>query len=333
MIYSEVIIVGGGPAGSSCAWKLRQSGIECLILDKHVFPRTKCCAGWITPRVLDYLQINANEYPHGLMKFERFQIHIDVRRLALKTRQYAVRRIEFDHWLLKRSGVPVNTHRVKDIKKDGDYYVIDDLYACRILVGAGGTFCPVYRTFFRPVNPRAKDLLIVTLEEEFSYNYQDRDCHMWFLQNRFPGYSWYVPKSNGYLSIGIGGFSEKLRINQDNIKSHWKLFTQELERISLVKNHHFHAKGTVYFIRNRFDALQKGRIFFIGDAAGLATRDMGEGIGPSVESGILAAEAIASGKPLSLSSIRKRSFPRYLIYAKLLLARLSAGTGITNFIF
>ena len=209
---------------------------------------------------------------------------------------------------------------MKNIKKDGDYHVIDDHYRCRVLVGAGGTFCPVWRTFFRNKNPRDKDLLIVTLEEEFPYHHQDRDCHLWFLQNRLPGYSWYVPKSDGYVNIGIGGFSEKLKINQDDIKSQWRLFTGELERLSLVKNRHFHAKGSVYYIRNRSDAPQNSRIFLIGDSAGLATRDMGEGIGPAVQSGIMTAEAIVSGKPLLLSSIRKRSFPGYLIYSKLIFA-------------
>ncbi|MCK4821330.1 FAD-dependent oxidoreductase, partial [bacterium] len=49
MINTDVIIVGGGPAGATCAWRLRQSNIRCIILDKQRFPRTKICAGWITP--------------------------------------------------------------------------------------------------------------------------------------------------------------------------------------------------------------------------------------------------------------------------------------------
>ena len=48
----DVLIVGGGPAGSSCAWKLGQSGLNVVILDKARFPRHKVCAGWITPPVL-----------------------------------------------------------------------------------------------------------------------------------------------------------------------------------------------------------------------------------------------------------------------------------------
>lgn len=58
----DVLIVGGGPAGSSCAWRLRRAGLDVLILDKSVFPRNKVCGGWITPAVLEELQVNHVEY-------------------------------------------------------------------------------------------------------------------------------------------------------------------------------------------------------------------------------------------------------------------------------
>jgi flavin-dependent dehydrogenase len=46
----------------------------------------------------------------------------------------------------------------------------------------------------------------------------------------------------------------------------------------------------------------------VGDAAGLATLDMGEGIGPAVRSGFLAAQSIINGTDYSLESISKYSF-------------------------
>lgn len=322
MIYYKVIIVGGGPAGSSCAWKLKENGIDCLILDKQQFPRTKLCAGWITPQVIDDLKINLDNYQYGIREFSRFNIHIFDKEITLKVHQYAIRRYEFDNWLLQRSGAVIKRHEVRDIKKDGDYYVIDDQYSCEYLVGSGGTHCPVYRTFFEQINPRAKDRLVVTLEEEFPYEYMDMNCHLWFLRNKLPGYSWYVPKNNGYLNIGIGGFLEKLKASKNDIKNHWQSFTEELERLSLVKGRQFNAKGYSYYIRNSVDSVQIDNIFLIGDAAGLATRDMGEGIGPAVKSGILAAEAITSGKTYPLNSVKKNSFPRYSTFGKLLAAYL-----------
>jgi len=51
----DVLIVGGGPAGSSCARQLRLQGrdvmvmVMVMVMDKALFPRDKVCAGWITP--------------------------------------------------------------------------------------------------------------------------------------------------------------------------------------------------------------------------------------------------------------------------------------------
>ena len=53
--------------------------------------------------------------------------------------------------------------------------------------------------------------------------------------------------------------------------------------------------------------------YLTGDAAGLATKDMGEGIGPAVASGIRAAESINSGRPYSVDSIGRYSLPGMLL--------------------
>jgi flavin-dependent dehydrogenase len=318
MITSKVIIIGGGPAGSTCGWKLKKQGVDCLNLDKQKFPRTKLCAGWITPQVIKDLEIDVDAYPHSLVKFDQFHVHIKNKYLKVKVNQYGIRRYEFDNWLLKRSGVSVHTHEVKNITRDGDSYVIDNQFRCKYLIGAGGTHCPVYRTFFKQVSPRARDLLIVTLEQEFAYDYHDQNCHLWFVQNNLPGYSWYVPKGNGYLNVGIGGFAEKLKANHDNIKNHWQFFVQELERLSLVKDDDLKPGGYVYYIRNGLKTVQLENAFLVGDAAGLATRDMGEGIGPAVQSGILAARSIIEGKSFSLTAVKKNSFPRYRTLLKLM---------------
>jgi flavin-dependent dehydrogenase len=63
----DVLIAGGGPAGSSCAWMLRSSGLDVAILDKETFPRNKVCGGWITPAVLDELEIDPAEYSRALV--------------------------------------------------------------------------------------------------------------------------------------------------------------------------------------------------------------------------------------------------------------------------
>src|SRR5437868_4988822 len=193
----DVLIVGGGPAGSSAAWRLRRAGADVLVLDRERFPRLKLCAGWITPEVVRDLEIDLEAYPHRLLTFPRLRVHWGRLQVPIPCVQHSIRRFEFDAWLLERSGAPFEQHNVRHIAADGAGFVVDDAFRCRWLVGAGGTRCPVYRTLFRDLNPRASELQIVTLEHEIQYDWRDCDCHLWFFEEGLPGYSWYVPKENG----------------------------------------------------------------------------------------------------------------------------------------
>lgn len=56
MTRVQVIVVGGGPAGSSTAWHLARRGIDVLVVDRARFPRDKPCAEYLSPeasRLLD----------------------------------------------------------------------------------------------------------------------------------------------------------------------------------------------------------------------------------------------------------------------------------------
>lgn len=287
----DVIIVGGGPAGSSCAWALRRSGHECLILDRFSFPRLKLCAGWITPAVLRDLHFRPEEYPHGFLTFRSFHIHVGRRYWRWPTRQHSIRRYEFDEWLLRRSGAPVERHDVKNIVRTKEGFVIDDTFRCRVLVGAGGTHCPVARTFFSHANPRRRSALIVTQEAEFAHEVLNDDCHLWFVEDRLPGYSWFVPKAGGHVNIGVGGSVERLDQGDDRIQRHWDRLADKLLREGFVRSIP-DPKGHSYYLHEPGRHMHGEDVHIVGDAAGLATVDMGEGIHPAVVSGIRAAERI-----------------------------------------
>lgn len=51
---TEVLIIGGGPAGATCGSLLRQRGVDCLIVDHADFPRDKVCGAYI---------YQSNDYP------------------------------------------------------------------------------------------------------------------------------------------------------------------------------------------------------------------------------------------------------------------------------
>lgn len=308
----EVIIVGGGPAGATCAWKLKQAGLDCIVLDRRPFPRPKVCAGWITPRVIEDLELDLDTYPHSLETYRKIHYHLRGVTIGLRTLQYAIRRIEFDHWLLERSGVEVIRHRVERIERAGRMYVVDGRYRCRYLVGAAGTHCPVYTTLFKEINPRAEERLISAMEAEFEWARRDGRCHLWFFEHGLAGYAWYLSKGNGFVNVGLGGLFHRLKGRDRSLRSHWDHFVQKLETLSLVSGAAIEPKGHTYYVRGDVRNVRLENAFIAGDAAGLATRDMGEGIGPAVQSGIRCAAAIVGGDAYSLRSVPRFSIPRMI---------------------
>lgn len=310
MRHSDVIIVGGGPAGAAAAGRLRQGGADVLVLDRDAFPRHKLCAGWITPEVVADVQLEAGAYPHGFLSFRRLHFYLKGLRLPVPCLQHSIRRYEFDDWLLAKSGAEVVQHTVKAVRRDGDAFVIDEAFRSRYLIGAGGTSCPVHRALFRDAMPRMRAQQTVTLEIEFPFDWRDPDCRLWFFEAGLPGYSWYVPKARGWLNVGIGAMAQRLKQRGEDIRQHWVRFAAKLER-------HFGVvaprdpTGYSYYVRDSLAAPERdpgegariGNAFLCGDAVGLATRDLCEGIGPAIRSGLRAAESILTDAPYVVAGV------------------------------
>ncbi len=302
---ADVIVVGGGPAGAAAAQRLVAAGADVLVLDKETFPRHKLCAGWITPEVVDDLQLDTAAYPHSFLTFSRLHFHLRGLHLPVPCVQHSIRRFEFDEWLLKRSGAPTMQHTVKAISRDGDAYILDGAFRCRYLIGAGGTSCPVRRALFEEATPRPRALQTVTLELEFPYDWKDPDCHLWFFDKGLPGYSWYVPKAAGWLNVGVGAMSVRLKQRGETIRQHWQVLAAKMLRqfrISMPED----PSGYSYYVRGSLPG-RVGNAFIAGDAAGLATRDLCEGIGPAIRSGQRAADAILKEIPYELSDVTRAS--------------------------
>ena len=115
----DALIVGGGPAGSTCAWKLRHAGLDVMVIDAAVFPREKLCAGWITPPVVAELDLDTEAYRQGapdptpggrtFQPITGFRVGLIGGRDEIATAygrpvSFGIRRCEFDHYLLQRSG-------------------------------------------------------------------------------------------------------------------------------------------------------------------------------------------------------------------------------------
>ncbi len=51
----DVVIVGGGPSGSACAYWLASAGWSVCLIEKKHFPREKTCGDGLTPRSVHQL--------------------------------------------------------------------------------------------------------------------------------------------------------------------------------------------------------------------------------------------------------------------------------------
>jgi geranylgeranyl reductase family protein len=295
---ADVLIVGGGPAGSSCAAALVAAGRDVLVLDQHGFPRDKPCAGWITPEVVARLGLRLDDYArdHTLQPISRFRIGrvggraVDVDYGAPVS--YGIRRCEFDTELLRRSAARTELgERVADIRREGREWVLNGRFAAPILVGAGGHFCPVARSLNGaparedPVVAREVELRLegpvlagCAVEPERPELYFSRDLR---------GYGWCFRKG-AHLNVGLG------RRDRQELPQYVEAFLTWLVRegrIAVAPPAGW--RGHAYLVREgTARRVVADGVLLVGDAAGFATAASGEGILPAVVSGQVAAEVI-----------------------------------------
>jgi menaquinone-9 beta-reductase len=299
----DIVIVGAGPAGSACAWKLMRAGLDVALLEKGRFPRDKVCGGWITPPVLEELEIDPCDY---LGSGKIFQPITGFRTSRMgdaevethygKPVSYGIRRFEFDHYLAARSrarlieGVAFNS-----LERLGDAWLVNNQLKARLVIGAGGHFCPVARHLGAKSGGEA---IVAAQETEFEMDIrQQAECSIrcevpeLFFCPDMKGYGWVFRKGN-FLNIGLG------RLDRRHLSEHVSGF------ISFLKNaRKFPGDVTpslsghaylLYGLGGR--RLVTDGILLIGDAAGLAYWQSGEGIRPAVESGLMAAEAVVAAR-------------------------------------
>lgn len=295
----EVLIVGGGPAGSTCAWKLREAGLDVVIIDKEQFPRDKVCAGWITPAVLDALEFDTEEYQrdHVLQQITGFRTGLMGQAEVLteygETVSYGIRRREFDDYLLRRSKARLRLGEpLTSMARYGDHWVVNGNLRTPLIIGAGGHFCPVARHLGSKIG--RSEVVVAAQEVEFEMPVEEAEAcpvagktpELYFCPD-LKGYGWVFRKGN-YLNIGLG--KEGTNRLGTEVAS-FRDYLQRRGRIPQALPARF--QGHAYLLHGRSQRkLVDDGVLLIGDAAGLAYPQSGEGIRPAVESALLAAEVV-----------------------------------------
>ncbi|WP_166263392.1 NAD(P)/FAD-dependent oxidoreductase [Marinobacter caseinilyticus] len=312
MEHYDVMIIGGGPAGATLAWALEASDKRILIIDKQAFPRDKTCAGWVTPAVMDSLRIDREVYArsHTLQPITGFRIgmmgqsavdndHVDIV-------SYGIRRCEFDAYLLDRVTADKQLSTpVKSVERIGNSWIVNGEFEAPLLVGAGGHFCPVAHRLGE--GPGSHELVVAAKEVEFEMTpEQAAVCRargnvpeLWFCRD-LKGYAWVFRKGN-YLNIGLG------REDNHRLTDHLNRFVDEMKQDGRIPpDLPGRFKGHAYLLYGHAERpLIDDGVILIGDAAGLAYTQSGEGIRPAIESALIAAEVIQHAPDMSARCLQR----------------------------
>jgi flavin-dependent dehydrogenase len=299
MTTCDVLIVGGGPAGSACAWRLRQAGLDVIVADASTFPRDKVCAGWITPQVVTALRLDIASYAGGrtLQPFTGFRVGLiggrDTTQVAYdRAVSFGIRRCEFDHYLLYRAGARLMLGvPIADLRSEGGGWIVNNAIRARLLVGAGGSGCPVGRMMNGTAHGRP---LVVAREAESNVSAAERGAiasepqvpELFFCPD-LQGYGWCVRKGD-YFNVGLG------RLDPRSLPAATDRFVSFLEATGRIPPRFpWRWRGHSYAVNTapRRQMIDES-VVLIGDAAGVADPQSGEGIRQAVESGLLAAHTI-----------------------------------------
>lgn len=297
----DALVVGGGPAGSTAARALVAAGLDVMVLDRQAFPRDKVCAGWVTPPVWEALELNPGVYAAAgnlLQPIRRFRTSLlgapDVETDYQEVVSYGIRRIEFDHFLLQRSGARLRLGEgVATIERNGANWLINGVIETPLLIGAGGHSCPVARHLGADIGSgpgvvAAQEIEFELSAEEAQHCTVERERPELFFVPELDGYGWVVRKGN-YLNVGLGrergvGVAREIKQFRDRLVESGKLPATTPEKF----------KGHAYALYPQPTPrpLTSDGALLVGDAAGLAYAQSGEGIRPAVESALLAAQTI-----------------------------------------
>ncbi|MBI2084978.1 MAG: geranylgeranyl reductase family protein [Candidatus Aenigmarchaeota archaeon] len=313
----EVIVVGGGPAGSSCATFLGRKGVKTLLVDKASFPRDKTCGDGITGKsygVLEELGVedeiikNQHMETFGLVTSSPSGVSLNTRseREADKKKVYVCKRQIFDNILFqeakKKADIIENfsvgdliiengaVAGIKGAGKDGK----EKEFRAKIVVGADGANSIVARKL--GLNDFQTDRSLVAVRTYYENVGETQDLiEFHFLEDLTPGYFWIFPAGDNVSNVGIAVVAGDVPKRKLNLKN-------KLEEI--VKNSRFAPRFTnakqISEVKgwNLPTGAQKRKragdgFILVGDAASLIDPFTGEGIGNALVSGKMAAEVIA----------------------------------------
>lgn len=332
----DLVVVGGGPAGSAAAWQAAQTGARVAVLDKAQFPRDKPCGDGLTARAVSYLQkMGLAEQVAKFHRVNRVRVYSPSawelsfpRRPGMPDHGHVARRPELDTLLLKHAasvGVQVRESaevtgpvldaagRVTGVVLKGGEKVLADA-----VIAADGAYSPIKRAL--KLDSDYNGYSAIAIRAEMSANRPDVDSldiylKLAFQGDQLPGYGWVFPLGDGRVNIGLGyvnSYRNWQAINATaflgeflaTLPADWRLPPiEELKKSKTVR---------AWRLPMGFTAWPPWRpgVLFAGDALGAGKPASGAGISKALESGLAAGEcaiaALTNGGPDDFTNYAQR---------------------------
>jgi menaquinone-9 beta-reductase len=291
---TDILIVGGGPAGSLAGiWALKH-GLSCCIVDKSAFPRTKLCAGLITQKTAELVKeiTGLSDISH-LYNLTTGKVRLLFRDEAVVNYEinepfHLTYRKEYDfelHKLFLANGGRFLQAQVLlkniDVEQKTMHFA-DEKIHYKYLIGADGASSLVRKLVAPKYFPN-----VFSLETEMSFDALPelaKDEVLMYTGVIPQGYGWVFPKHNGF-TVGIAG---ELKNNKE-IHAYFDDFLHLIRAKEKPQNVH-----GAWIPCGKFPTkvCAHDSILLIGDAAGLTDPLKGEGLYFSGYSGKLAIDAI-----------------------------------------
>jgi geranylgeranyl reductase family protein len=311
----DVLVVGAGPAGVAAGIAAHRRGLDVLAVDKAAFPRDKTCGDGLTTgalRLLDDLGFDVRTLPSWAPVTDTVLVSPSGREVVVELPPdgaYAgvAPRVELDAALVahaRRRGVEVREScAVTALGDDGDRVTValgdGTTVSARWVIAADGHYSPTRRllgvtgTDVGPARPNWHAF------RQYFTGVDDRRLWVLFEEDFLPGYAWVFPVGDGRANVGFG----VLRTSDDGTSSgktlatKWRtLADRPSVRRALGSDAVPEGSARAWPIPSAYAParLADGRVLFVGDAAHVVDPMTGEGIAQALESGMLAARAVAS---------------------------------------